>query len=116
MSALHLLWLIPIASMLTASAAPLWRFSNPKPHGNNILDLGLDASGNYWEIGDRGRLYISPDLDTWFPQETGTTRSLRSLIFFKNSAVISTEAGGILAGPSADALSFVDLGTSDWLE
>src|SRR5207237_1425632 len=98
------------------SAAPLWRFSNPKPHGNNILDLALDGSGNYWQIGDRGRVYISPDLDTWFPKETRITRSLRSLVFFKGIAVISTEAGGILTGPSADALSFIDLGTSDWLE
>ena len=101
--------------LFSAGAAP-WRFSNPQPHGNNILDMALDSVGNVWQVGDRGRVYTSPDLDTWFPHESGVTRSLRSLVFFKGKAFISTEEGGILSGSSADALTFIDLGTLNWLE
>jgi hypothetical protein len=98
-----------------AVAAP-WRFSNPQPHGNNILDMALDSAGNVWQVGDRGRVYTSPDLDTWYPHESGVTRSLRGLVFFKGKAFISTEEGGILSGSSPDALSFTNLGTLNWLE
>ncbi len=102
--------------IIVSTHASSWHFSNPQPHGNNILDMILDSDGSVWQVGDRGRLYTSQDLDTWLPHETGITRSLRSIIFFKGNAFISTEAGGILTGSSPDALSFIDLGTTNWLE
>src|SRR4051812_19404 len=85
---------------LFAATAPVWRFSNPKPHGNDILEMAFQ-DGIVWQVGDRGRLYTSPDLDTWFPHETGTTKSLRSLTFFNGKPFISTAEGGILSGSSA---------------
>src|SRR5689334_14913472 len=72
-----------------------WRFSTPQPHGNNILEMALDSAGAMWQVGDRGRVYTSQDLDTWLPHESGISRSLRSMVFFKGKAFISTEEGGI---------------------
>src|SRR4051812_18469749 len=108
-----------LAALLTlpvfAAAGPIWRFSNPKPHGNDILEMGFQ-DGIVWQVGDRGRLYTSPDLDTWFPHETGTTKSLRSITFFNRTAFISTAEGGILSGTSPDGLAVASLNTTDWLE
>ena len=92
-----------------------WRFSNPKPHGNNILDMAL-KDGVVWQIGDRGQIYTSQDLDTWIPRKTGTTRSLRAIASFGSKTFISTEAGGILVATSLDDYSLLNLGTSNWLE
>src|SRR6185369_15294383 len=114
MRQLRVFWIYLLFAIPTI-AAP-WRFSNPQPHGNNILDMALDSAGNVWQVGDRGRVYTSPDLDTWLPHESGISRSLRSLVFFKGKAFISTEEGGILTGSSPDALTFIDLGTLNWLE
>ncbi|HEV8540814.1 MAG TPA: hypothetical protein VGR78_00340 [Verrucomicrobiae bacterium] len=98
-----------------AASGPVWRFSNPRPHGNDILEMGFQ-DGVVWQVGDRGRLYTSPDLDTWFPHETGTTKSLRSITFFNGKPFISTAEGGILSGSSPDTLSLLNLNTTDWLE
>jgi hypothetical protein len=92
-----------------------WRFSNPEPHGNNVLDM-LFLDGLVWQVGERGRLYTSPDLDHWFPQETGTTKSLRGITVFRGNVYISAEEGTVLSGPNPRELRIRNLGTSDWLE
>ncbi|HTG45677.1 MAG TPA: hypothetical protein VK633_14235, partial [Verrucomicrobiae bacterium] len=105
-----------LLTLTNATAANLvWRFSNPHPHGNNILEMRLQ-DGLVWQIGDRGQVYTSSDLDTWFPHNTGSSLSLRGLTFFGGKAFISTEAGGILSGTSPDDFTLVDLKTSNWLE
>jgi hypothetical protein len=98
-----------------ARADPVWRFSNPAPHGANILDMGM-SQDVVWQVGERGNIYTSPDLDNWFPRDSGTTKSLRSIAFFQGKALISAEAGTILVGNSPDDLSELSLGTVDWLE
>ncbi|MGZ8919848.1 MAG: WD40/YVTN/BNR-like repeat-containing protein, partial [Limisphaerales bacterium] len=92
-----------------------WRFSNPQPHGNNVLDM-LFLNGVVWQVGERGQLYTSPDLDHWIPQETGTTQSLRGITVFQGNVYISGEEGTILWGPNPRELTLRNLGTSDWLE
>jgi hypothetical protein len=92
-----------------------WRFSNPRPHGNNILDLAI-RNDVVWQVGERGRLYTSPDLERWMPHETGTFRSLRSITFFGTDVFISGEEGTILSGPTANSLTIQNLGTPNWLE
>lgn len=113
LNALLLAWFAAAAPLL--AAAPVWHFSNPTPHGNNILEMAFH-SGLYWQIGDRGQLYTSDDLDTWTAHNTGVTLSLRSLAFFRDKIFVSTEAGGILSGTTADALALTDLQSGNWLE
>lgn len=92
-----------------------WRFSNPRPHGNNVLDM-LFRDGVVWQVGERGQLYTSPDLDNWMPQDTGTTKSLRSITVFQGKVYISAEEGTILSGTNPRELTLRNLGTTDWLE
>src|SRR5688500_18822642 len=92
-----------------------WRFSNPRPHGNNVLEM-LFRDGIVWQVGDRGRVYTSADLDRWMPHESGTKKSLRGITVFQGNVFISAEEGGVLSGQTARELTLQNLGTTDWLE
>src|ERR1043166_4546104 len=59
---------------------PIWRWSNPGPHGANIFDMTF-ASGTYIEVGERGQVFVSEDGATWYPRDTGATNSLRAVAF-----------------------------------
>ena len=52
--------------------------------------------GVIWQIGERGRLYTTPDLENWTPFETGTLKSLRGITFLGPTVFISGEEGTIL--------------------
>lgn len=69
-----------------------------------------------WQVGERGRLYTSQDLDRWMPHETGTLQSLRSITFSGTNAFISGQEGTILSGSNPNALVLQNVGTTDWLE
>lgn len=105
-----LLWLAPFGQ-----AAQLWRFSNPRPHGNNIYEMSFEH-GVVWQVGDRGSIYTSRDLDTWFPHDSGTTKSLRGISFFKGDPVISGEGGVIVTRAPQSKFKALSLNTADWLE
>ncbi len=107
--------IIVFNAISSRGAAPTWRFANPKPHGNNIIDMA-QRGDIVWQVGDRGRIYTSPDLDTWFPRESGTTRSLRSIAFMGNNTYISGEEGTIVYGQNPWELNVLSLQTTDWLE
>src|SRR5688500_11550333 len=96
------------------SGAP-WRFSNPRPHGNNVLDM-LFVDNVVWQVGERGRIYTSTDLDLWVPHESGTKNSLRSITLFRNSIYISGQEGLILSGDDPGRMTLRSLNTEDWLE
>jgi hypothetical protein len=72
--------------------------------------------GVVWQVGDRGRLYTSPDLDQWAPHETGSTKSLRGISFFGSTVFICGEEGTILAGPGPNTLRGQSIATTNWLE
>lgn len=109
------LWMgLALATGSSQAQAP-WRFANPLPHGNNIIDMAL-RDGQVWQIGDRGSLHTSADLDSWAPHETGVRHSLRGIAFFGANACIVGEAGLVLFGPGPDSLAARSLSTSDWLE
>lgn len=100
---------------LAASFPLTWRWSNPLPHGNNIIDIA--TTNQFWiQVAERGQIFTSGDLVVWTPRESHTTRALRSVTFFKDKMIISGEAGTILSGTSALDLVLIDLGTTDWLE
>lgn len=100
-----------------AGGEPAWRWSNPRPHGNNIYDLAW-RDGEYWQVGDRGRIYVSTNRFTWTGVPSGTSRALRGIAFFGDSVVIGGEAGTLLRGTRAAGFQPATLSppTTDWLE
>src|SRR5688572_11537788 len=76
----------------------------------------LFFDGVVWQVGERGQIYTSRDLDYWIPRESGTMKSLRSITTFGTNVFISAEEGTILSGPNARQLTIRTLETTDWLE
>lgn len=114
-------WVWSLALVLAARTAaggePVWRWSNPRPHGNNIYDLAW-RDGAYWQVGDRGRIYVSTNRLTWTVVPSGTTRALRGIAFFGEQVVICGEAGTLLRGTWTSGFqpARLDPSTTDWLE
>jgi hypothetical protein len=115
-------WLTLIGSITLASAANQenldWRFTNPQPHGNNIVNMEYSpALGLGIQVCERGRFYHSPDLVNWTLGASGTTQSLRSVAFLNNRIIITGEAGTVLWGDSVTNLQPGTItATLDWLE
>lgn len=116
-----------MASVIWSSGTPaqaaidaplLWRWSNPRHHGNNIVAM---AHRNGWviQVGERGQIYTSQSLDQWTPRESPTSRALRSVTFFGEKVVITGETGTVLVAAGIQPLhrfQLIDLQTTDWLE
>lgn len=96
---------------------PRWRWSNPRPHGNNINDLAV-RGGLHVAVGDRGRIYTSESLASWTPQPAPTARQLRAVTFFGARIIATGEAGTILhaAGAAPFSAALLNPPTDDWLE
>ncbi len=102
---------------ITAAAAPLrWHWSNPLPHGNNIAGIASQTDWGYVQVTDHGQFYTSPDLATWTPNDTGTTKALRGVAFFGARMVTVGESGLVLWSDQPETFNLLDLGTTDWLE
>ncbi len=102
---------------LEAVTYPLdWRWSNPRPHGADIADAAYHANGLAVQVGERGQIYTSTDMNLWIPRQSHTERSLRSAAFFGGRIVLSGEGGTILFADDVNAFYLVDLNTPDWLE
>src|SRR6266481_3905210 len=58
---------------LSAVTYPLrWRWSNPAPHGNNIINMVYSPfSGRAVQVTERGQIYTSEDLSLWIPRDSG---------------------------------------------
>src|SRR5690242_411708 len=114
-------WLLGLGCALLQSATmavnfPLaWTWSNPLPHGNNIIDIA--SKNQLWvQVTELGQFYSSTDLAIWVPGTSHTQNSLRAVTFFNDKLLITGESGTVLAGSSPSALNLIDLKTSDWLE
>ena len=92
-----------------------WRWSNPTPHGATIVDMAY-ANGLVIQVGERGQIFTSTDLDQWIPRNSHTTRSLRGVTFFGGRILVTGESGTILFADDPSAFFLVDLSTPDWLE
>src|SRR5204862_1113151 len=111
-------WLLLLgpASQLFAVDLPLrWRWSNPQPHGANVVDSAYKF-GLTVHVAERGQIFTSEDLIFWEPRESGTTRALRAVTFFGDRLVITGEGGAVVYGDSLEDLRSIELGTTDWLE
>ncbi len=97
-----------------------WRWSNPRPHGNNVVDMAYSPLlGLGVQVAERGQLYSSDDLSTWLPRDSGVTNSLRAITFFGSRIVITGESGVVLYADSPTDFKpgvLLDGPTGDWLE
>ncbi|HXG49037.1 MAG TPA: hypothetical protein VNO52_15540 [Methylomirabilota bacterium] len=93
------MWL-PTRPVAGEPAFPLrWRWSNPRPHGNNIASMAyLPLLNRAVQVTERGQVYVSDDLVLWTPRQSGVTNALRSAAFFGAGSrlLIVGEAGKIL--------------------
>lgn len=93
----------------------LWRWSNPGPHGANIVDQAANSALTV-QVGERGQVYVSDDWDLWAPRDTYTSAALRGVTFFGGRLVITGEAGTVMYADDPWNFRGLALGTSDWLE
>ena len=102
-----------------------WRWSNPTPHGNNVINMAFHAlpPQRAVQVTERGQIYTSEDLILWTPRESGTLNALRAVTFFDigqtNRIVITGENGTVLYGDSVNSFQngvLLDGPTTDWLE
>jgi len=101
------------AAVLSAHSAK-WRFSNPQPHGSSIHAM-VQHEGRVWQVGERGQIFSSNDLDEWRPAESTTRESLRAAAVFHGKLFIAAGNGTVVSGAGAK-FSAQSLGTADWLE
>ncbi len=91
-----------------------WYWSNPLPHGNNIVDMAWNGILGV-QVCELGQVYTSPDLVEWFPQNSQLTNSLEAVAFFGNRIVIAGANGAVAY--SDDGVNFVagSLHTTNWI-
>src|SRR5437660_7731328 len=63
-----------------------WRWSNPIPHGNNIIDMTWNGSTAV-QVTDLGQIYTGLGFFGWLPRSSGTTNTLHAVRFFGNRMV-----------------------------
>jgi hypothetical protein len=111
--------LLAVCSGLSANALNLpltWQWSNPSPHGNNIIDMANNSGVLTVQVCERGQVYVSEDFVSWLPVDTHTTRDLRAVTFLGAHPLVTGESGTVLYGDSATEFRLLDLETEDWLE
>src|SRR2546429_4753084 len=112
--------LVPFQKSFGVSFPLRWRWSNPRPHGGNIVDMADSPSlGLGVQVAERGQLYTSDNLSTWLSRDSGVTNALRAVTFFGSRIVVTGEAGVVLYADSVTDFrrgTLLDGATGDWLE
>ena len=110
------LWALACASLLLCESCPAltWRWSNPLPHGNNIVDMTWNGETSV-QVTDLGQIYTGIGFYGWLPRNSGTTNTLQAVKYFGNRIVFVGANG--TAGYSDDGANFSvsSLNTPDWL-
>jgi hypothetical protein len=106
-----------LAVLLTAAVscpAMNWHWSNPRPHGNNIVDMTWNGETSI-QVADLGQIYTGIGFFGWLPRNSGTTNTLQAVRYFGNRIVFVGANG--TAGYSDDGVNFSvsSLNTPDWL-
>ncbi len=109
------------AAPVAAIEYPLrWRWSNPAPHGNHVIDMAFHTNLNLAvQVCERGQLYTSDDLTLWIARDSGVTNWLRAVTFLGSRIVVTGENGCVLYADSPDDIragTLIDGATADWLE
>jgi hypothetical protein len=97
-----------------------WRWSNPRPHGGNIVDMayspGLEVAV---QVAELGQIFSSSDLNLWIPRASGTSNDLRGITFMGLRTLVTGANGAVLYADSLDDFRAGVLttgATADWLE
>ena len=107
--------LLFVGELPAVNLPPIWRWSNPSPHGANIVDQAANSALTV-QVGERGQIYLSDDWTTWAPRDSYTTAALRGATFLNGRLVLSGEAGTIMFADDPWNFHGLNLGTADWLE
>ena len=94
-----------------------WRWSNPLPHGNNVLDM-LVTSSLAIQVGDGGAIFVNGADERWVPAVSGVTSYLRSVAMMGERIIVSGENGCILWSDDGVAFQPAQLSPStlNWFE
>ena len=95
-----------------------WRWSNPLPHGNNVMDM-LVTTDLAVQVGDAGALYVQRSDERWVPAATGVQNYLRSIALLDGRMIATGESGCILwsdDGIEFQSAELTPANTLDWFE
>lgn len=114
--ALALVLLVSIAAH-AAVRPERWRWSNPLPHGNNVLDMFV-TSEVAAQVGDGGTIYVQRTDERWAPAVSGVTNYLRGVALLGERFIAVGESGCILWSDDGNYFQPAQLSpaTTDWFE
>jgi hypothetical protein len=93
-----------------------WRWANPLPHGNNVMDM-LVTTDLAVQVGDGGTIYVKRADQRWAPAVSGTTNYLRSVALMGERFIVAGENGCILWSDDGAMFQSAQLSlTADWFE
>lgn len=113
--------LLSLPGEAAGAASPLrWRWSNPRPHGANVVDMAYSpALGVAVQVAELGQLFSSGDLNLWIPRASGTSNDLRGVTFFGGRILVVGSSGTVLYADSLDDFrhgTLVGGPIPDWFE
>jgi len=94
-----------------------WRWANPLPHGNNVMDM-LVTTELAVQVGDGGSVYVQRTDQRWSPAATGVTNYLRGVAMMGERLIVVGENGCILWSDDWQCFQSAQLSpaTEDWFE
>jgi hypothetical protein len=99
-----------------AAHAQNWYWSNPMPHGNDIIAMKYySAEGIAVEACDSGQIYTSSDWSFWTPEESQTTNSLQAIGFLGDRIILTGEHGTVVYSDDGFNYVYTNLNTANWL-
>jgi photosystem II stability/assembly factor-like uncharacterized protein len=120
----YLAWLAMLFVLLAAAdnvqgaiQPDRWRWSNPAPHGNNVLDMCC-SEGLAVQVGDAGSIHVQWDGGRWASAATGVTNYLRGVTLFGSRLIVVGENGCILWSDDGKTFQKAQLtpATANWFE
>lgn len=118
-------WLIPLLFISTLYSLKAgqprderWRWSNPAPHGNNVLDLKVVLEAGV-QVGDSGSIHILQSDGRWAPVNTSRKSYLRSAAYLDDRLIVTGESGLILWSDDGANFQTSELSPAndlDWFE
>ena len=108
---------LPVLTLCAEVRPERWRWSNPLPHGNNVLDM-LVVADLAVQVGDGGTIYVQRTDERWAPAVSGVTNYLRGVALMGERLIAVGESGCILWSEDGSYFQRAQLtpATADWFE
>ncbi|MDF7798821.1 hypothetical protein P4C99_05075 [Pontiellaceae bacterium B1224] len=110
--------LLSAATVIAAPDRNRWHWSNPLPHGNNVMDMQVSGTASV-QVGDSGSLHFRGEDERWVQALTGTENYLRSTTVLGERFIAVGESGTIIWSDSGTVFQSSELvpeNTLDWFE